>query len=89
MTDTETRYVRLTEMIEDEARALLGDERANLPTGAEFWFASADMAGGELKIVAFWRAGDVRGHVHRTKSGKVLHHLNTDSAPSAANGWPL
>lgn len=82
MTDIETRYVRLTEMIEDEARALLDDERANLPPGAEFWFASADMAAGELKIVAFWHTGDVRGHVHRTKSGEVLHRLSADSAPS-------
>lgn len=82
MTDIETRYVRLTEMLEDEARALLDDERANLPPGAEFWFAGADMAAGELKIVAFWRVSDdMRGHVHRTKSGEVLHRLSADSAP--------
>lgn len=76
MTDLRSRYVRLTEMIEDEANALLEEERANLPAGAEFWFATADMVGGELKIVAFWRVGDASGNVSRTAGGEVSHRAD-------------
>jgi len=72
-----TRYLRLTEMIEDEARTLLADERANIPPGAELWFATADtVMSGELKIVAFWRDGDVSGNVHRMTSGEVKHYTD-------------
>lgn len=77
MNDLSTRYARLAELLENEARALIEDERANLPEGATFWFAQSDTTFGMLRIIAYWKTDESSGHVERKQNGDVWHKVTS------------